>query len=155
MPSMFSTTDPAYHKSLKQPVSQKFSMTSIRSFEPYVDQCSDIFITEMRTKVGQRVELADWCQYYAFDVIGSITFQRRFGFMEQGRDVDNMMAAIWKVLTYAGIIGQVPELHPWLLGNPLLISILRRTGMLDDDPFPRIIKAGRPLANLNFEADEL
>lgn len=154
MPSMFSTTDPAYHKALKQPVSQKFSMTSIRSFESYVDQCSDIFTTEMRKKVGQRVELADWCQYYAFDVIGAITFQRRFGFMEQGRDVDNMMAAIWKVLTYAGIIGQIPELHPWLLGNPLLISILRRTGMLDDDPFPRIIKACRLPANMNFGADE-
>jgi len=69
MPSMFSATDPAYHKALKQPVASKFSMTSIRTFEPYVDQCSDIFIAEMHNREGQAVDLSEWLQYYAFDVM--------------------------------------------------------------------------------------
>jgi len=60
--------------------------------------------------------------------------------MEQGRDVDGMMAAIWKGLTYAGIIGQIPELHPWLLGSPRLTSFLDRSGILTDNPFLKLVK---------------
>lgn len=144
LPSMFSTQDPAYHKALKQPVASKFSMTSIRSFEPYADQCADIFIEEMRKRVGQAVNLSDWCQYYAFDVIGAITFQYRFGFMEQGRDVDNMMGSIWMALTYAGIIGQMPELHPWLVGNQLLVEFVSRLGLMPDNPMAKIMKVRDP-----------
>lgn len=59
--------------------------------------------------------------------------------MEQGRDVDNMMTTIWKGLTYAGIIGQIPELHPWLLGNPRLTHFLDRTGLMVDNPFLKIV----------------
>lgn len=143
MPSMFSTIDPAYHKALKQPVASSFSMTSIRKFEPYVDQCSDIFISAMRARAGQKVDLSDWCQFYAFDVIGAITFQYRFGFMEQGKDVDGMMGKIWTVLTYAGIVGQIPEFHPWLVGNQNLMHLLKRLGVPDPNPFPKIIQVGQ------------
>lgn len=132
--------DPAYHKRLKESVAGKFSMTSIRTLEPYVDECTDIFLSEMRVRAGQAVDLSDWCQYYAFDVVGAITFQYRFGFMEQGKDVDGMMEGIWNILTYAGIIGQVPEFHPYLAGNQLLMKILERWGMLESDPFPKLMQ---------------
>lgn len=140
MPSMFSTQDPAYHKALKQPVASKFSMSSIKSFEPYVDQCTDIFIAKMYKRAGEVVDLSEWCQYYAFDVIGAITFQYRFGFMEQGNDVDGMMAAIWMGLTYAGIVGQMPELHPYLLGNARLVKLLASMGFMPDNPFDKLVK---------------
>jgi hypothetical protein len=58
-----------------------------------------------------------WLQWYAFDVIGSITFQRRFGFMEERKDVDGMIDALDKGLFYGGIVSQVPALHHWLMGN--------------------------------------
>lgn len=94
MPSMFTARDPTYHTSLKRPVSQKFSMTSIKSLEPAADKCTSIFLDAMRDLEGQDVDLGVWCQYYAFDVIGSITFQRRFGFMEKRQDYRNMIADI-------------------------------------------------------------
>lgn len=60
----------------------------------------------------------------AFDVVGEVTFAQKFGFLEQGGDVDGMMAAIEGMLSYAAICGQVPELHPFLLGNPLFPILL-------------------------------
>lgn len=35
----------------------------------------------MRKHAGEAVDLSEWLQYYAFDVVGSMTFQHRFGFM--------------------------------------------------------------------------
>ena len=50
-------------------------------------------------------------------MIGDITFSKRFGFMEQEKDIHSMIAQIEKGLEYAAAIGQVPELHKILLGN--------------------------------------
>lgn len=117
MHSMFSTMDPEEHKALKRPVAQKFSMTSIRTLEYLVDPCTESFATTMQELEGQVIDLGTWVQWYAFDVIGAITFSRRFGFMEKRKDVNNVILGIETGLWYAGVIGQVPSLHWGLLGN--------------------------------------
>ena len=124
MPSMFTARDPAYHTSLKRPVSQKFSMTSIKAMEPLAEECTSIFIDAMRDLEGQAIDLGVWLQWYAFDVIGAITFQRRFGFLEERRDIGDMINDIETVLQYAAVIGQIPEWHPYLVGNLYLFKFL-------------------------------
>jgi len=104
--TMFSERDPHVHKALKRPVAQLFSMTNMRNFETYVDECTRIFEDAMSDLEGQTVDLAQWLQWYAFDVIGSITFQRRFGFLEQRKDVDQMIGKINDGLEYVKVIGQ-------------------------------------------------
>ena len=137
--SLFSTRDPAYHRALKTPVSAIFSMTQMRNFESYADQCSDIFMAAMHDLQGTSVDLAEWLQWYAFDVIGAITFQRRFGFMDQRRDVDDMIKQIDGGLRYAGVVGQMPAWHPWLLGNRPLTNLLSK--LIDlPNPIPKILK---------------
>ena len=81
MELMFTTRDPVFHKAFKQPVAQLFSMTNMKNYETYADECTEIFIKAMRDLEGQAIDLSVWLQWYAFDVIASITFQRRFGFL--------------------------------------------------------------------------
>ncbi|KAH7160514.1 cytochrome P450 [Dactylonectria estremocensis] len=131
MNSMFTAVDPEEHKSLKRPVSQKFSMTSIRTLEYLVDPCSEIFTEAMFDLQGQVVDLGEWVQWYAFDVIGAITFSRRFGFMEKRQDINHVIAGIEMGLRYAGIVGQVPWLHGYLLGNLTVRRIFRMLGVRD------------------------
>jgi len=126
MDSMFTTRDPARHKALKRPVAGKFSMTSIRTMEPLVNQCSEIFAQAMKDLEGQKVDLSTWLQWYAFDVIGMITFNRRFGFMEERKDILEMISSLEFALKYASLIGQVPYLHPWLAGNPLVSGFIEK-----------------------------
>lgn len=38
----------------------------------------------------------------AFDVIGKLTFSKALGFLEQGRDVDGIIASLERTLDYAG-----------------------------------------------------
>lgn len=120
MDSMFTERDPQAHKALKSPVAQLFSMTNMRNFETYADECTKIFMDAMLDLEGQPVDLAQWLQWYAFDVIGSITFQRRFGFMEQRQDVDSMIQKINHGLEYVKVIGQ----SEWLVS---LFDMLSRS----------------------------
>lgn len=92
-------------------------MSSIKSLEPFADECSEIFINAMKDMEGQKIDLGAWLQWYAFDVIGAITFQRRFGFMEKREDVLGMIAGLEDGLRYAGVVSQIPRLHHWFMGN--------------------------------------
>lgn len=141
MASMFSTRDPSHHQALRRSVSQKFSMSSIKALEPFADDCSDIFMRAMKDMEGQSVDLGAWLQWYAFDVIGAITFQRRFGFMEKRQDILGMIDAIDKSLRYAGTIGQVPELNGWLMGNRWVAKFLAMQPFVNvPDPLRTIVE---------------
>jgi cytochrome P450 len=59
-------------------------------------------------------------RFYAFDVIGYVTFSMPFGFLQKGADVDAMIETIEGILFYSAVIGQIPHFHPFLLGNPML-----------------------------------
>ncbi len=132
MDSLFSTRDPSYHKKLKRPVAQLFSMTNMRNYETYADECTDIFISTMRDMEGEVLDFGVWVQYYAFDVIAYITFQRRFGFMDQRRDVGNMIHDLDAIQGYLKLVGQIPAMHPYLLGNRYLVQLLKKLFTIPD-----------------------
>ena len=140
MQSLFATRDAEYHKVLKRPVAQLFSMTSMKSYETYIDECTKIFMDIMLELQGQSIDLGMWLQFYAFDVIASITFQRRFGFMEQRMDIDNMIGRLLFALQYGKIIGQFPGLHPWLIGNKRLLNTIEALGISLPDPLAQFVK---------------
>ena len=99
-------------------------MTNMKNYEPHADECTAIFLDSMRDLQGTPIDLATWLQWYAFDVIGNITFQRKFGFMEHRRDVDNMVLGLDHGLTYVKVVGQFPGWHRLLVGNKLFRKIL-------------------------------
>jgi len=119
---MFQARDPAVHKSLKTPVASLFAMSNMRNYEPYVDECTQIFSDAMRDQEGQNVDLAVWLQWYAFDVVAGLTFQRRFGFLEQRKDVNDMIGMLDASLDSLRVLGQYPVLDgpaKWLLKRML------------------------------------
>lgn len=140
MPSLFSTRDPEYHKALKRPVAQLFSMTNMKNYETYINECTKIFMDTMHELQGQPVDLGSWLQYYAFDVIASITFQRRFGFMEQRTDIGHMIGGLHFALRYGKIVGQFPGFHPWLVGNKRLLNAIEALGVTLPDPLAQFVK---------------
>lgn len=39
-----------------------------------------------------------------FDVVGEITFSKRLGFLEEGRDVEGIMEGIWRWFEYVAVV---------------------------------------------------
>jgi hypothetical protein len=42
-----------------------------------------------------------------FDVVGEMTFSKRLGFLEQGKDVENIMGDIWKWFEYVAVVSRI------------------------------------------------
>ncbi|KAJ5908872.1 Cytochrome P450 E-class group I [Penicillium taxi] len=96
-----------------------------------------------------------WLQYYAFDVIGEINFFKKLGFLEEGRDIDGMIQTIQRILIYAALCGQIPEVHYLLLGNPLISFFMPSMDKWDQVlQFTLKTMNSRSMSNLNGEKAE-
>ncbi|KAE8381687.1 cytochrome P450 [Aspergillus bertholletiae] len=124
--NLFSARDEHFHREQKRPIASAYSLSSILEMESAIDSCTELFLSQIRKMVDEKVpiDIGMWLQYYAFDVVGELSFAQKLGFLEKGQDVDNMIEAIRGMLTYASTCGQIPEAHQILLGNPLFPILL-------------------------------
>lgn len=114
--TLFTDRDIKRHAANRRLFQSTYSMSSLVSYEPYVDECADLFstrLTEM-THNGVEVNMGHWLQCYAFDVIGSITYSKRLGFLDQGADIGGVIRALEDFLGYATLTGVFAHLHPYL-----------------------------------------
>ncbi len=132
--NMFTAVDPAQHRMLRAPTVQVFSMTNLRNYEQPVDECTEILMKKLSEVEGQAIDFTEWFQWYAFDVISSITFQSRLGFLEKKGDVLGMMEGGHFIAYYFGVVGQVPWLHWYLLGSQTFMKLYKKLAPDAPDP---------------------
>ncbi|CAK7230708.1 hypothetical protein SBRCBS47491_007678 [Sporothrix bragantina] len=123
---LFNTQDEKLHRALKRPIAGIYSMTNLVSFEPYVETTIRVFLERMEAQQAKQktVDLGAWLQFFAFDVMGEITFSRRFGFLETANDVDGIIGSIYRFFTYGSAVGQMPLLDRLWAKNPLVNRFL-------------------------------
>ena len=142
IPGLFATQDENLHRLLKKPISGIYSMTNLVSFEPYVDSTMRVFFEQLENKfstMGQTCDFGEWLHYFAFDVIGAITFSKRLGFLEQGEDVDQIMSKAWKYFYRQAPVSQMPWLDHLWSKNP----ILQRLSVTKMNPIVAFARARR------------
>lgn len=131
LPSLFSTTDETYHAQLRRNVNSAFSMSTLVQYEPLVNEVVDLFLTQtakIYAHPHQPCNFAKWLQFFAFDVIGQITYSKRHGFVDKNEDIDGMIGYLARLFSYVAPIGQIPWLDLLFLKNPLVL-LLDRLGI--------------------------
>lgn len=114
MRNLFNEVDPSNHAAMRRQVSNLYSMSSLVSYEPYVDQCTALLcerLSEFASAKGA-VDMRHWFQCYAFDVIGLITFSKRFGHLDAGNDIGGVMSALNKQILLGSLLGLYPSWYP-------------------------------------------
>lgn len=139
--NIFAMTDPVWHRNLKGTIAPMYSLSNLRKLENLVDECTLQFLDCMRDKAGTVLDFGVWLQWYAFDVIGNITFAQTFNFLRDRADRRKILDSLEVGNVYNTIIGQAPSLHPWLLGNERLMNFVASV-------FPSV-KQADPLVTLN------
>ncbi|KAB8342796.1 hypothetical protein FH972_022394 [Carpinus fangiana] len=131
---LFPERDEAVHSQQRRLVARHYSMDSLKQLETYVEDAIVFFFRRMEdVRLQGTVDLGKWVQLLAFDVIGEITFSKRFGFMDVGED-DGSFKQINRALRSASWVGQMPWLywlHDWL--SPIIgshLAITARHGSL-------------------------
>lgn len=101
---LFNTQDTSLHRSMKKPIAGIYSMSNLVNFEPYVDSTIKFFLErleDVQTKKNGPIDLGTWLQWFAFDVMGEITFSKRLGFLDEATDIDGIMGSIWNTFQYS------------------------------------------------------
>ena len=109
LPAVFTTRDENLHKTMKSPVAPLFSLSNILTLEPHVDATIQVLVDQWDSRFlasQVSIDLADWLSYFAFDVMGTLTFSKRYGFLEEGKDVGGMINTIFTFLKTAAPVGQ-------------------------------------------------
>ena len=147
LPTVFSIRSEKQHKALKRPVANAYSMSALVELEPMTDECIAILQRKLDGKQGQEIDFGEWLQWFSFDVITTITFSNRLGFMEQEKDVSGIINAIEGRLAYNAVIGEAPLLNKFLLGNRLVGSLANYV--------PALARLNSARSIVNFAAKQL
>jgi cytochrome P450 len=97
--SMPGTRDWEDHRIRRRIWDHGFSQKSLKSYEPRLLGLLDVLCNELErlegsnalpvyssllTFIGQSVDFAAWCDYFAFDAMGDLAFNTSFGLMTAG-----------------------------------------------------------------------
>lgn len=53
---------------------------------------------------GKTCDIANWISFFAWDFLGHMTWSKPFGFMEQGKDVGNVLGTAERVMRYFSVV---------------------------------------------------
>ncbi|KAK0726559.1 cytochrome P450 [Apiosordaria backusii] len=122
-PDIFTEVREDVHAMKKRVANVPYSMAAMQQLSPFIDDTIELLATKINNHIDSSprdvFDLGDYLHYFAFDVLGEVAFSRSFGFLQEGRDVDNAIKTIDNSQTYNGIVGQIPEVDFLLRRNPL------------------------------------
>lgn len=87
-------------------------MSALVQYEPFVDNTTKLFLDQTEKLFVDNPEGCDftrWLQFYAFDVIGEITYSKRHGFVEKNEDIDGIVAYLTWLFNYVAPVSQIPS----------------------------------------------
>lgn len=119
-PSLFNSRDPHHHSELRRKISPVYSLSALKAYEPYMDQCTELYraLLSSRADSGQAIDFHHFNQSYAYDLVGLITWSSRFGFLDNGEDIHGFMAELDAEQRYFTLIGLYTSFDKFL--RPLL-----------------------------------
>lgn len=109
MPAVFNTQNEDLHKRLRSPIAPLYSMTNVVKLKSFVDQTLAVLLKQLDDRFLDSndvpFDLGSWLQYFAFDSMGTLTFSRRYRFLEQGCDMNGILGEIWKFMKRVSVVG--------------------------------------------------
>lgn len=119
-------------------------MSALVQYEPFVDNTTRLFLDQTERLFVTKPDVCDfttWLQFYAFDVIGEITYSKRHGFLEKNEDVEGIVSYLGNLFLYVAPVGQIPFLDLIFLKNPIYLK-LSQWGLVDSTfPVARFARA--------------
>ena len=90
-----SERDPKTHGRMKKSLTAAFSTKALTEQEHIIQQCVDGFIRAIGIKdMGKGINMVDWCEMVAFDILGEMAFGESFHCVENGEHSAALLARI-------------------------------------------------------------
>ncbi|KAH8689149.1 cytochrome P450 [Talaromyces proteolyticus] len=124
--NLFNTADENWHMNQIRPIQNLWSMTKVLEYESLIDETLEKFVNKLATKfvtgsnLGRPCAIDEWLAYFAWDVTANVSFGRHYGFIDQEKDVDNLISDSTKGLKYFAPVSQMPWIDHFLDKNPII-----------------------------------
>lgn len=111
--SIFTIQDNKVHAAVRRKFQSSYSMSSLVTYEAFVDECTKIMRQRMEEKSASSdpIDMAWWFNCYATDTVAMITYSKRLGCLDAGEDVGDLAKTLHAGLSYASLVGIYAELH--------------------------------------------
>ena len=131
--SMFTVQDQDLHRSMRRRFQATYSMSSMVTYEAFVDKCTTLFRERLTEKAQAKevVDMAWWFERYATDTVAMISSSKRLGNLDAGEDVGNLGKILHGGLSYASLMGIFAE---WHLPFMELMARLKSIGLARGTP---------------------
>lgn len=78
-----------------------------RMVKRFIQQTAKIYLAT-EANPGRTCDFARWLQFFAFDVIGTITYSKDHGFLEKNEDIDGIAYYMTGFFDYASVVSYPP-----------------------------------------------
>lgn len=119
---LMSELDPKKEGAIRMNISSAYTLTNCLKNELYMDSLIELLEKRILqvSRGGKPLNFGDWIHYLTWDIMGEITFSKRFGFLDQARDVGNVLSNTFYLAFYVTSMAYMQWLHALLFGNPIL-----------------------------------
>jgi hypothetical protein len=93
-------------------------MSTLVQYELFVNSTTELFLSQTEKLYafsGAGCNFSRWLQFYAFDVIGEMTYSKRHGFVEENKDIEGIVEYISNLFDYVAPVRHFSKL-PFLQG---------------------------------------
>lgn len=131
--SLFTEPSVKVHGQLRRKFQHTYSMSSLVTYEDYVDHCIGIMKQRLEELAiqGKIVDMAQWFLCYAADTVATISYSKPLGLLDAGKDVNDFLKDLHGNLFYNSVAGVYAEFHS-LIYN--VTSWLSRHGVVKGTP---------------------
>jgi cytochrome P450 len=137
----FHSIDVAEHAFLRKRVASAYSMSTILALEPGIQDVSFAVWEKLDEAANHKrhIDMHEWASYFAFDVVGKLTLGAPIGFIDQAKDVSNIIKSIHGSFWLMATLGYVPGQMKWVY-NPISNFILSVVSAAENAHFPIWVK---------------
>ncbi|KAL4816671.1 putative P450 monooxygenase [Aspergillus spinulosporus] len=121
-PGILLVRDPFKHAAHRRLVSNTYSLSNIQKMEGLIERNIIRWLNKLNTTYAERVQPMDfavWSAFLSYDTITDVGFRKPLGFVESGKDVDNLIHIFHAGTVWLGAVARVYQLFD-LLTHPLL-----------------------------------
>ncbi|KAL3462282.1 cytochrome P450 [Aspergillus heterothallicus] len=108
--SLNSTRNPDVHRRRRRAWDRGFSMKALTTYEPRIQHKVDVLVSQIRSRLGQPLNISEWTMYLAFDVMGLVGFSKDFRQLEEAVE-HAAIKELHEQMLFLGILKPAP----WVL----------------------------------------
>ncbi|KAL1961169.1 hypothetical protein VTO42DRAFT_3114 [Malbranchea cinnamomea] len=117
-----SATDPKVKNELSKHLAPGYTLTNLLQNEQALSKTIELLLDwlDKFAESGKPIDLDKYFTFTTSDIVGEAVFSKQFGFLREGRDIDNAIAKSHPQAAYVSIAGFFRWFHVLFLSNPVI-----------------------------------